>query len=285
METLSKDEIKYIEKQIKHTLGYISNIRYDLYMRYQIDNHQNEDHYEVAVAEELLFVRIRDLYFLILAYLEARGMTSLFDVFRDRYGAIIDNDSKLKEEVCYHPDDESELKILNDFQQFLKVFCFYDNSIQKNEELGKLKSILNNTDFILKKCNTEVSNEADIYNQVKWVIDLYYPTCRKKNKASFIQEFKTYNPDILIPELKTAIEYKYVNTQNDNLDEFIDQIRIDATNYVGDMNYDNFIAVIYIEISSIATPEQIKESWKSKKFPKNWDFIVAKGSPTKKREK
>lgn len=206
------------------------------------------------------------------------------ELFKEKFETRITlDDNELQKTICYYPDEQPELLIIQDFEQFLKVFGFFDNSFQKNEELGKLKSILNNTDFILKNCNLEISNEADIYNQVKWVIGLYYPTCRKKNKASFIQEFKTYSPDILIPELKTAIEYKYVKAQDDNLDDFIDQIRIDATNYVGDMNYDNFIAVIYIEISSIATPEQIKESWKSKKFPKNWDLITVKGSPTKKK--
>jgi hypothetical protein len=275
MESFDKNEIKYIGEQIKSTIKYISNIRYDLYLKPQI-----EDGYKSEVAEDLLYVRIRDLYFFILAYLEAKGMPSLFDVFRNRYAPIIDDDNKLKEEVCYHPEDEPELKIINDFEQLLKAFSFFDHQ-HESEESEKLIAILKNTDHILKNCNAEIHNEADIYKQVKWVLGLYYPQCRSRKKAAFIQQFKTYNPDILIPELKTAIEYKYINSQSDNIDEFVDQIKIDATNYVGDPNYEYFIAVIYIEDVSVATYESVEASWKAKRFPKNWELIVINGSPTK----
>ena len=279
MAELDKDEIKYIGEQIKDTLRYISNIHFDLYVRPEI-----EDDYKPDFTKDLLYVRIRDLYFLILTYLEAKKMSALFEVFRIRYAPIIDDESKLEEHFCYHNEDESELKTVKDFEQILKGFSFFDGHY-KNEESEKLITILKNTDHILKRCNAEINNEADIYKQVKWVLGLYYPTCRNKNKARFIQEFKTYNPDILIPELKTAIEYKYVNNPNDNLDDFIDQIRIDAANYVGDANYETFIAVIYIEDSSIATPEHINESWRSKGFLKNWKLVVVNGSPTKKKTK
>ena len=119
-----------------------------------------------------------------------------------------------------------------------------------------------------------------IYKQVKWVLGLYYPSCRLRNKASFIQEFKAYNPDLLIPELKTAIEYKYVKSATDNIDEFIDQIRIDVANYTDDYRYENFIAVIYIQNTSVATPESIEVAWKAKKFPNNWELVIVNGSPT-----
>lgn len=278
MESFSKSETKYIEEQIKNTIRYIYNIRFDLYVRPQI-----EEGYKQAVSNELFYLRIRDLYFLILAYLEVKGMPSLFEVFRNRYAPIIDDDGKLDEEVCYYPDDESELKIVKGFEQFLKAFSFFDHHYE-NEETEKLTTILKNTDHILKNCNTEVHNEADIYKQVKWVLGLYYPQCRYRKRAAFIQQFKTYNPDILIPELKTAIEYKYLNKQSDNIDEFIDQIKIDATNYVGDPNYEYFIAVIYIEDVSVATRESIEASWKAKGFPSNWELIIVNGSPTKKQK-
>lgn len=275
---MDKDDVKYIGKQIKDTLRYISNIQYDLHVRPEI-----EDGYKPNFTKELLFVRIRDLYFFILTYLEARGMSSLFEVFRNRYALIIDDDSKLEEYVCYCIDDESELKIIKEFEHFLKAFSFFDNHY-KNEESEQLIAILKNTDHILKNCNVEVHNEADIYKQVKWILGLYYPKCRNRNKAAFIQQFKTYNPDILIPELRTAIEYKYINNQSDNIDDFIDQIKIDATNYVGDSNYNYFIAVIYIEDVSVATYESVEEAWKAKKFSDNWELVVVNGSPTKKKK-
>jgi len=144
----------------------------------------------------------------------------------------------------------------------LEPFAFFDYSKIKVDENLKLYSILQNTGFIIKNLNNPIKNESDIYQKVKWILGVYYPSCRLRNKASFIQQFKTYNPDILIPELKTAIEYKYVDSANDNIDEFIDQIKIDAINYINDSRFENFYAVIYIEDISIATPESIEITWK-----------------------
>lgn len=283
MAIFEKNEIKHLEEQIKRTLSYISNIFYEISLREEVGFEESDEEYP-GVNKQLLSLRIRDLYYLILAYLEIKEMFLFRELFKEKFETRIANDDGLQKAICYYPDEQPELLIIQDFEQFLKVFGFFDNSFQKNEELTKLKSILQNTDFVLKNCNTEVNNETDIYKQVKWVLGLYYPKCRNKSKARFIQQFKTYNPDILIPELKTAIEYKYVNSSTDNIDDFIDQVKIDATNYVGDTDYENFIAVIYIEDSSIATPEHINEAWKSKRFPKNWELIVINGSPTKKKK-
>ncbi|KFC19111.1 PD-(D/E)XK nuclease domain-containing protein [Epilithonimonas lactis] len=157
----------------------------------------------------------------------------------------------------------------------MEPFSFFDYAKIKEDENLKLFSLLQNTGFIVKNLNKPIKNESDIYQQVKWILGLYYPSCRLRNKASFIQEFKAYNPDILIPEMKTAIEYKYVDSANDNIDEFMDQIKIDATNYVNDSRYENFYAVIYIEDISISTPESIEIAWKSKHFPNNWNLVLS----------
>lgn len=283
MAIFEKNEIKHLEEQIKRTLSYISNIFHEISLREEVGYEESDEKYP-GVNKQLLSLRIRDLYYLILAYLEVKEMFLFRELFKEKFETRITVDDELQKTICYYPDEQPELLIIQDFEQFLKVFGFFDNSFQKNEELTKLRSILQNTDFILKNCSTGVCNETDIYKQVKWVLGLYYPKCRNKGKARFIQQFKTYNPDILIPELKTAIEYKYVNSENDNIDNFIDQIKIDATNYVGDTDYVNFIAVIYIEDSSIATPENINEAWKSKRFPRNWELIVINGSPTNKKK-
>ncbi|CAD5258088.1 MULTISPECIES: hypothetical protein [unclassified Imperialibacter] len=95
-----------------------------------------------------------------------------------------------------------------------------------------------------------------------------------KNKASFIQQFKTYDPDILIPELNVAIEYKFIRKGN-IIEDYIDQVKTDANNYKGDNRYENFVAVLCIEDSASATEDNIRESWTAKNFPDNWDLVVA----------
>lgn len=274
---MTSDEIKYIGEQIKKT---ISAIEHE-YFQWIMGEYVSQEKEYPDWTESWLKTRTKDLYFLILAYLEATSMTYFLTTFKEKFQTTIDDDKEILKAELTNPEGEPELVIITRFKQFLDPFKFFDYRQTREDETKKLTSILKNTDFILKNCNTEINNEADIYKQVKWVLGLYYPSCRQRNKASFIQEFKSYNPDILIPELKTAIEYKYIKSVSDNIDEFIDQIRVDATNYTDDYRYENFVAVIYIQNTSVATPENIQESWKAKKFSNNWELVIVNGSPTK----
>ncbi len=281
---MDKDEIKYISEQIKKTISSIEHNHFQWIMRHEYATRPEEEEYP-GWTESWLITRTKDLFYLILAYLEAKSMTHLLTSFKEKFSIIIDNDKELLKAELTHPEGEPELVVITEFRQFLDPFKFFDYRQTREDETKKLTSILKNTDFILKNCNAEVNNEADIYKQVKWVLGLYYPTCRQRNKASFIQEFKSYHPDILIPELKTAIEYKYIKNISDNIDEFIDQIRVDAANYTDDYRYESFVAVMYIQNTSIATPESIEETWKAKKFPNNWELVIVNGSPTSTKNK
>jgi hypothetical protein len=273
---LKEDEIKYIETEIIKTFISIEKTFYYELLEYERDQQQEE---YPGYTKEWIKYRVKDLYYLIKAYMESKGVSIYLQDFHQKFDAFINDDTSyvLKTQI-YHPDEVEELKIIIDFKRFLNPFKAFDYRHTKEEESLKLISILKHTDYILKNIKAKILAEADIYKQVKWVLGLYYPKCRLLNKASFIQEFKIYNPDILIPELKTAIEYKYVRDTTDNIDEYIDQIRTDATNYAGDHRYENFIAVLYVKNTVIATHDAIQVSWEQKKFPKNWELVIAMGS-------
>lgn len=282
MNLLNAEEIKYISEEIKKTISSIESGHFQWIMRNEYGSEHDLEEYK-GWTEIWIRTRIRDLYYLLLAYFEARSMTCYLATFKEKFSIIIQNDDEIFKSELTHPEGEPELEVITGFRQFLDPFKFFDYRQTREDEKMKLISILNNTEFILKNCNTHIKNESDLYKQVKWVLALYYPTCRQLNKASFIQQFKVYNPDILIPELKTAIEFKYVKSDSDNIDDFIDQIRVDAANYTDDVRYENFIAVIYLQNTSIATPSNIQESWKAKNFPNNWELITVNGSPSLKK--
>ena len=262
-------EIEKIEKNILKTLSSIENEYFNIMMG---DNYGGFEEDYPGWTQDWIKIRLNDLYVLIQSYFEIRQVPLLLHEFKNELSKQFEKN--IFESELTNPEGEPELKIILLFRRYLEPFSFFDYSKIKEDENLKLSSILQNTGFILKNVNKNIKNESDIYKQVKWVLGLYYPSCRLRNKASFIQEFKTYIPDILIPELSTAIEYKYLDSTNDNLDEFLDQIKIDATNYVNDYRYDTFYAVIYIEDISIATPESIEIAWKSKHFPNNWNLIL-----------
>ena len=201
-------------------------------------------------------------------------MTSYLSTFKAIFEEGITKGENILKEIQVDPESETELDLLVNFRKFLEPFQFLSFSPLTFDENLKLKSILTNSGFIIKTQKLDINNEADIYKGVKWVIGLYYPSARRKNKSSFISQFKGYNPDILVPEIKAAVEYKFLDSADDNIDDYMDQLKIDATNYVGDDRYEHFYAVIYIEDISIATPESITESWNSKGFPDNWQLVL-----------
>ena len=96
-----------------------------------------------------------------------------------------------------------------------------------------------------------------------------YPKLLKKQpRSKFIKTAQEYKPDILIPELKTAIEYKYAKSEN-RLKAIIDQIYADAANYTNDDDYLKFYAVFIID-GNFWAPPKCEAVWKEKNFPPNW---------------
>ncbi len=269
------NEIKYIEEQIQKLIKSIETEFFYFVMDEQSKNTTLQ--YYPDWTKQLLQDQISELYLLIVSYLESKGMPLFLKEFKKQFSTLaFDKTNNFKSNI-FHPEGDPELELINGYKRFLASFRFFDYNAAKDDEEKRVFSILENTDYIIKKLKTTIKNEASIYNEVKWILSIYYPSCREKMKASFIQEFKSYEPDILIPELKVAIEYKYLRASDkqSKIEEYIDAIRIDATNYEGDYRYESFIAVIYVEDSAIATPASIRVAWKAKKFPANWKLIIS----------
>lgn len=92
---------------------------------------------------------------------------------------------------------------------------------------------------------------------------------------AFIKTAKAYKPDILLPHLKCAIEYKYAKDEN-KLIETIDQILVDVKGYDKNASYNLFYAVFYAK-PGIWTKKKFKTVWNEKGFPKNWKSIFVVG--------
>lgn len=266
---MEKEEIKYIEEEIKNWKRRISHEHFQIVMH---ESH-NEALYGREAIELYLVHGLQFLYFLILSYIESKGLLQYANHFKESFSPILSDDKALLESGFLDPEGEPELIVLHKYSQFLSPFKAFDYKTIEKEENEKLLELLKSTPYILKNTKTKITNETSIYQEVFWVLKLYYQSCRRKNKASFIQQFKVYNPDILIPELKTSIEYKFIR-KGTNIEEFIDQVKVDSINYKDDYRYDNFIAVLCIEDCSIATEENIQSAWKVKEFPKNWNLII-----------
>ncbi|WKK58554.1 hypothetical protein [Sphingobacterium sp. BN32] len=264
-----QNEIEKLEGRIKKTLSIIEIEHFSLNEGGDVDDFEEEN---PGFTQYWIKHRLKDLYILIQTYFEVRQLPQLLIQFKNELDCQFKKD--IFEEVQTHPDAPSELKIALLFRRFLEAFSFFDYNISEIDNQKKLISILKNTGHIVKNTNCSLDSEAEIYKKVKWALGLYFHSCRLLNKASFIQQFKTYHPDILIPELNSAIEYKFLKSEDDNIDNFLDQLKIDSVNYVNDLRYDTFYAVFFIKDISIATPESIELAWKNKDFPNNWKLVI-----------
>ncbi len=275
---MNKQHEEYLIKKVKNKFSIIEHQFYQEFMNSNYNPNYDE---QSGTSDDWFNENIADLFYLILSFFESRQLHLTYNNFLALFEEAIKTESSLLKEKFDYEQDYAELVILRKFRRFLNPFPEFDYNENLTNDSIKLHQLLGNTDFILKKSGNTITGEADIYKAVKWVMELYFPKVRSRNKASFIRGFKSYHPDILVPELKTAIEYKYIRSKKENdIDEYLDQIKIDSVNYEGDSRYENFIAVVYFKNSSIATPQRIMESWKEKKFPKNWKLILTFNSGT-----
>lgn len=261
---MSDDELGYLEEKIKTLMSDIV----DAWGHYEWED---DDSYEKGDYKLQVNLLTQTLYNSMMTYFEARG-------FHSKMAALKAFEEGVKDEketvipIEYDYGYSSTLFYLDKFQDLLTGIKAFSASIDNNTP-NVLRNILSNTSQIVSFRKTEISNETDIYNAVFPIVRFSYPSTKHSGSA-FICSFKKYHPDILIPELKTAVEYKFIRRgQEANISTALDQIHVDAKAYRGDPNYSNFIAVICLEAKEV--PEQtILLAWEEFKFPKNWSLII-----------
>lgn len=136
-----------------------------------------------------------------------------------------------------------------------------------------LEQILRGTPKMLTDRKIEPSNEAVVRNEVyKILIHVFTDTVRE---LPITKISKVYKPDIGIKSLKSAIEYKFVNSETE-AKTAIGGIFEDIKGYEGSEDWTTFYAVIYMT-DHFLTQDQIEAEFKLSKVPHNWKPIVVFG--------
>ncbi|MBP6236682.1 MAG: hypothetical protein KA270_06875 [Saprospiraceae bacterium] len=280
----TQKDIDFLSKEISTQLHKLEVAFWEVYVYpgnyadndyYEDENGQTHYYhdYEKEDKKTWLFYGTRTLFYKICVFLELKNVPLYYKMFIDKFQPIINDEKKVTESRGpLYEDDEPSMIIHDDFREFLRSFQEFDNDYSKKLEVNKLKQILENTNSILAKTNTIVTNETSIYTPIKWIVEIVYPTMRSLGKARFIKKFSTYHPDILIPEISSAVEYKYIR-KGVGIETYLDQIKTDADNYEGDLEYKFFYAIIYFEDKLEINPAGFKQAVFEKKFPDNWILI------------
>ncbi|MGN7864930.1 hypothetical protein [Chryseobacterium sp.] len=280
-----KDNNKiYKEEKIIDLLSSMRSYFFDLEFlneEEKLNNYQynsNPIHYEKkADIEEKFRDEAWQLYNLCTVYFESLNLKEYLASFKK------DMIKQLEESLFenkYSNEDTIPYSItVSKFSKYLVPFEFsqgsYIDRLLKQAGIIYLENILRNTQSILNKIGARPESETSLYNEVKFVIESTFSKSLSPT-SGFFKCFKNYNPDILIPDLQVAIEYKYAKSES-ALKSQIDQVISDIKGYTGNINYKIFYAVFYVTKDFWGAP-RFEEAIKEMDFPINWKCIYIVGN-------
>lgn len=220
---------------------------------------------------------IENLHFSIITYLDFLKLDDVKKIFMKNFVDDFSFKKALSDFVYNDWDGQEYLGYLINISRFLSVFHFYPYKSESSAYATSIKiveRVLSNTGVIISNKAIIPNSEAQVYNAVKEVFEPIFPSCRNPN-GKFIQAAKAYVPDILIPEIKVAIEYKYARTE-DKLKATMEQVYADIAGYKGHPDYSQFYAVFYVK-RDFWGQEKFNRVWEEQGFPSNWKGIYIVG--------
>lgn len=231
---------------------------------------------------------LTSLYESVLCYLDENKYSHFTQHFLKTFGEPFNAKDAVEKTILIedYPISTRYNLFLHTLRRFLRVFEFVEGAdftkhIRSSKTLV-LEAMLNNTAQIIFEMGLQPQSETDVYNAVKHVIKAGFPSSKDAG-SNFNKTAKQYKPDILVPELEIAIEYKFADDIN-RLKAVVDEICADVVNYTGEPNYNEFYAVFYVT-SDFWGEDRFKKVWEEKKFPKNWKGIYRVGNAQPKGSK
>lgn len=276
-----EEHYMYIEDKILGILSRMNSTFDELSVLHEFGEDPRELYYDKESRLEDKFTTDADLaYMVICCYLESKNLTDYLAVFKKTIRPMIDDPKQLFNSGYEEHVGERLSMFLQKLWIFLTPFEFsqgtYLDQLLKQAGVTYLERILRNTQVILDKVNASPTSEPQVYNEVKFVIQSVF-TDSKSPSGEFLKNFKNYKPDVLIPEIHAAVEYKYAKSEKELKSQF-DQICADTHAYTDNPTYQLFYAVFYV-INDFWGVDKFKQAWKEMNVPKNWKgiYIIGKG--------
>ncbi len=252
---------------LRDVFSYLFDISYG--MLDKIDREQ-KDFSEYWTQEYL-----HRMYNILCVYFETLNINNYLLEFKQTFFPIISDEKRstqISSTLLKYGDTDEELYLLIEWKKYLAPFDFFWDR-EKNKSSKKIIEFLEFTNEILKITNTPVNNEDNINRIVREVANFYYNGVIPFSEGYFVHQFKHYKPDVIIRELKTAIEYKLIR-KNDEIGIKLDELIIDAKRYSGNSNNKHCIAVLCLSKDVSKTKKEIKEEWNNLHFPANWEIVI-----------
>lgn len=220
----------------------------------------------------------KKLYLTCLAYFEQKNLISYLQKFTSTLFPYFEDDEVLLKGTYDNDTGEAinnftvEIEIL--LHPFSRLSLYENKFLIEKTGILYLEHILESTAVIIKELDKHPTSETQVYNSVKLLCKSTFKDAKFPSE-SFQKTAKCYIPDILIPSLSCAVEYKYAETEQKLIDT-IDQILIDVKGYSNHSVYKIFYAVFYVK-PGIWSQQRFKTVWDEKEFPKNWNWKMVEG--------
>ena len=272
-----KEFYNNIQKDFLEASNFISYIeRHEYWPRmYETDISEVYDSDELEFYKERLvenFQLIKLKFDFVYEFLNLSKLSDQLNGELKKYEGKFD---KLK---CYSFVDEFYSPVFFIFSKHLDALTSHIKIDNENEYatinlFSLLEQILRGTSKMLTDKNIEPSNEAEVRKEVYNTLIHVFPDTVREIPISKVS--KAYKPDIGIKSLKTAIEYKFVDSEQE-VKTAIGGIFEDINGYEGSNDWTTFYAVIYMT-DNFMTESQIKAEFELSKVPYNWKPIIAFG--------
>jgi len=164
------------------------------------------------------------------------------------------------------------------------IMSTLDESIYSldNQEykISILEQILRGTPKMIMDRNIIPKNEKEVRKEIyNSMIHVFPDTVRE---IPIAKVSKTYKPDIGVKSLKSAIEYKFVDSETEAKTS-IGGIFEDIHGYEGSEDWKVFYAVIYMTDNYLTT-DQILAEFKMSNVPHNWKPVIVFGKGERKQK-
>jgi hypothetical protein len=232
---------------------------------------------EPEVYEKRLLRQVHGLFVRVAFLLEALQLSSLLAEFKAGFERF-----REAEEVDLTLDEFG-----NPYPQALEYLAAYVSPLaaatspqsESLDDLPRLERILEGTPKLIYDRNIIPSSEADVRREIySFLLHVFPGTVRE---VPIAQVSKTYKPDIGVPSLKAAVEYKFADSEEE-AKRVIGGIYEDIHGYGGSSDWTRFYAVIYMT-SHFLTRYQVEAEWQMTGVPHNWKPIIVTGAGSKKR--
>jgi len=273
-------EKKYREEKITSILSEMYSIFSELSFLWEYSHEKESEEYlekESKLKDDFKGLA-NSLYNLICCYFESIELKDYLSEFKKYFQPILSDRGNLFKSIYIEEIAEQISWYTSEVWRFIQPFEFsqgeYLDRLLQNTGIFYIEKILKNTQVILNRLGVQPNTEPQIYNEVKFVVQCVYPSALEPSPG-FFKCFKNYRPDILIPELHIAVEYKYADSEA-KLKNQIDEISADTKAYTDDLTYNIFYAIFYVT-EDFWGIEKFKEAWATMKYPKNWKAFYIVG--------